>query len=320
MGIADRDYYREPEGWKNPFSSSQVTLCLIFTCILVFFAQVATLPPRFQAGPNPLGLTSMLELSGEAVFRGDVWRVLTYGFIHHPQDIIGLIATTIMLIWFGRTVEEELGSREFFALIFVSIIGGGLAFTLYAAISAAPIGTFRGSVCLITVLMTLFVVRNPYRHVMVFGIVPVPAWLVLVLYVAFSIMNHGQHMLVPALLSAQFFCVVFAYTYERSHVRILNWLPTRERRPKPRPNHPKLRLFQESLEPEPEPATASVSNGNSSSKLSAYVGLDEHFEAKLDEVLEKMNRTGKASLTDSEQQVLLRASEYYKKRRQSNEE
>ena len=43
--------------------------------------------------------------------------------------------------------------------------------------------------------------------------------------------------------------------------------------------------------------------------------VDEQLEAKLDAVLEKVARTGKDSLTDNEKQILMRASEIYKKRR-----
>jgi hypothetical protein len=43
--------------------------------------------------------------------------------------------------------------------------------------------------------------------------------------------------------------------------------------------------------------------------------IDEQLEAKLDAVLEKVARTGKESLSEPERQILLRASEIYKRRR-----
>ena len=42
---------------------------------------------------------------------------------------------------------------------------------------------------------------------------------------------------------------------------------------------------------------------------------DEQLEAKLDAVLAKVARTGQSSLTDAERQVLLQASERYKRKR-----
>ena len=43
--------------------------------------------------------------------------------------------------------------------------------------------------------------------------------------------------------------------------------------------------------------------------------VDEHLEAKVDAVLEKMGRNGKESLTTAERDILLRASEIYRKKR-----
>jgi hypothetical protein len=46
--------------------------------------------------------------------------------------------------------------------------------------------------------------------------------------------------------------------------------------------------------------------------------VDEHLEAKLDQVLEKVQKYGKESLSEAEREILLKASEVYKKRRQSS--
>ena len=43
--------------------------------------------------------------------------------------------------------------------------------------------------------------------------------------------------------------------------------------------------------------------------------VDEHLDAKLDAVLEKLSRHGRESLTESERAILQRASEIYKKKR-----
>ncbi len=43
--------------------------------------------------------------------------------------------------------------------------------------------------------------------------------------------------------------------------------------------------------------------------------VDEHLDAKLDAVLEKLSRHGRESLTDPEREILQRASEIYKKKR-----
>ena len=68
---------------------------------------------------------------------------------------------------------------------------------------------------------------------------------------------------------------------------------------------PQLRVYREEpVYTAPSPATVPPSSD-----------LDEHLEAKLDAVLEKVARYGQGSLTEHERQILMRASEVYKKRR-----
>jgi hypothetical protein len=43
--------------------------------------------------------------------------------------------------------------------------------------------------------------------------------------------------------------------------------------------------------------------------------MDEHLEAKLDVVLEKVKKHGQESLNEDERAILFRASEIYRKRR-----
>ena len=69
-------------------------------------------------------------------------------------------------------------------------------------------------------------------------------------------------------------------------------------------------------EPQPEPAAAASTAGAAGAAgVGGGAPVDEHLEAKLDEVLQKVQRHGKESLTDGEREILLKASEIYKKRR-----
>jgi hypothetical protein len=106
----------------------------------------------------------------------------------------------------------------------------------------------------------------------------------------------------------------FAYLYHTYSWRVLNWLPfggtsSRAARRAPRP---KRRVPQE--KPQPAPAAA-VTTAGAAANGDGGSGVDEHLEAKLDEVLEKVQRFGKESLTEQEREILLKASEIYKKRR-----
>jgi hypothetical protein len=69
-----------------------------------------------------------------------------------------------------------------------------------------------------------------------------------------------------------------------------------------------LKLF----EPEDNKQEAVAVSAKSSPQQSA---ADEHLEAKLDAVLEKIAKKGKESLTEQEQEILVKAAEMYKRRR-----
>src|SRR5262249_46310047 len=106
-------------------------------------------------------------------------------------------------------------------------------------------------------------------------------------------------------LSAPLGGAAFAALYFQMHWRLLSFWP-KFRSWKNQRSRPRLRVFrgdEETREPVP---VATVSSGRD---------VDEQLEAKLDAVLEKVARTGQSSLTDAEKQILLRASEIYKKRR-----
>jgi hypothetical protein len=99
----------------------------------------------------------------------------------------------------------------------------------------------------------------------------------------------------------------FGFAYFKFQWRLLNlwsgfgsWQRRRDR--------PNLRVYRPEHEeeaPMPTPVTVAAPTSD----------LDEHLEAKLDAVLEKVTKFGKDSLTDGERQILMRASEVYKRRR-----
>ena len=94
----------------------------------------------------------------------------------------------------------------------------------------------------------------------------------------------------------------FALAYYKGHWRVVNgvsWLQGLRRQV----TRPRLRVYREGSPEAVAVTTPPVSQA------------DEQLEAKLDAVLEKVARSGQASLTENEKQILFRASEIYKRRR-----
>ena len=72
-------------------------------------------------------------------------------------------------------------------------------------------------------------------------------------------------------------------------------------------SRPRLKLYNPEDDKEEPVGVAATST--------AVAAVNEHLEAKLDAVLEKIAKTGKESLTPKEQEILRQASEMYKRRR-----
>lgn len=315
MGIYDRDYYRRegPSVIDWLFPAGNVCKWLIGINVAVYLVQLFTRPEPnpdlfaqdFLSGQSASGwFTDALLLTPWDVVHGQVWRLLTYAFLHSPDNYWHILINMLFLWWFGSELEQLYGEREFLLFYLVSAVFGGVAYTL--------VEVFRGQghPCLgasgaVTALLVLFSCHFPHRLIYVMWFLPVPVWL-------FAIFNVGQDLfsfasrqptkvaVVVHLGGAA--CALLYYKQARSISSIVNGL-TRWRRGL---SQPRLKLYR----PESEPPREAVPVA-----AGASLPMDEHFEARLDAVLEKIARTGKESLNADEQRILLQASELYKKKR-----
>lgn len=100
------------------------------------------------------GLISRLSFSGEAVWRGELWRVLTYGLVNPPS--LGLAIELLMLVWFGREVERSLGRRDFLRLYAGLYLVRPLLCTALAPVLSANFAGGTGSFAVFIAFATLF--------------------------------------------------------------------------------------------------------------------------------------------------------------------
>lgn len=306
MGIYDREYYRRdgPSFLESFTSQGKVCLRLIVLNALIFGLQIFT---RQQVGPHQWidgPITDALILNVSDVLHGQVWRLLTYAFLHADfwQHIV---FNMLFLYWFGKDMEDIYGSREFLAFYLTAAFLGGVAFVL-----ASVTGVSTGQYCLgasgaVTAVMVLYALHYPRNIIYLFMLLPVPIWL----FVAFQVLQD-TFIFVSGVQSGTAVVVHlagagFGFLYYKYQWRVLNLLPNLRSWQQER-SRPKLRVYRE------EEAVAPVSVAAPSSSAAE---VDEQLEAKLDAVLEKVARFGQSSLTDSERQILFRASEVYKKRR-----
>ena len=321
MGIYDRDYYRnEGPGFLASITEhGKVCKWLILINVILFVFQLLSrhspeidpdtglpIPDLFE-GAVPVGwLTRALWLDVNAVLHhGQIWRLLTYGFVHDEFSIWHIAFNMIFLWWFGSDVEDLYGPREFLAVYLTSILLGGIAFVIGRLLNMPGLYCLGASGGVMTVLV-LSALHYPNRIIMLFFFLPVPIWIFVLFEVAQDLFPLLTGSWTSTAVTVHLAGAAFGYVYYKMEWRMLNFLPNPRawRRQRQRA---KLRIFREEEEPEtpvhsmPVPAAA----GN----------LDEQLEARMDAVLQKVSDHGLESLTQQEREILVRASERMKRKR-----
>jgi membrane associated rhomboid family serine protease len=304
MGIYDRDYYRNDRSSYFGSWSDSAPVCkwLIIINIGMFLLQIIFDPPRAGYGEP---IVKAFILDDQLVLQGQVWRLLTYAFLHDgPWHIF---FNMLFLWWFGHQLETLYGPREFLALYLIAAVVGGIAFFFQAQL-LSPGALCLGASGAVTAVMLLYALNYPDRRIYLFFMIPIPIWLFVGFQIARDLIGFTssiQHRLDPepgqsnVAYSVHLAGAALGFLYFRYHWRFLPFfqnlrLPNWGRRPKLRVYHGQER----------EPVA-----------VAARPTVDEQFEAKLDAVLEKIKLSGQDSLTENEREVLRKASEFYKQRR-----
>ncbi len=315
MGIYDREYYRDTSGgWWNTITY-RGTVTLIATFIVCFFAAVATRDPSGAEGP----FIDAMRFDPRAILGGQVWRVLTSFLVVSSYSLTGLILTGFGLYFFGSEVETVYGTRRFVTFFLTAgLLAGGVKLLLHA-FGVGPEMTTLGPAAPLFATLVLFACHFPHTHIRIFFVLPIPAWILVTVALGlylFALASTGPNQSLAEPLTG----AGFAFVYHRTAGRLLGFadgLFARRRRSAPRlniydePDTPYRPTPSSVREREREREPDAVSAGVPASRS----GVDEHLEAKLDAVLEKVAKHGKGSLTADENDILLRASEAFKKRR-----
>ena len=289
MGIYDREYYRRdsPSFLQLFTGAGQVCKWLILINVIVFVAQLL-LPGEFE---------EVLWLRAPDVLHGQVWRLLTYAFLHYRGNVLHILFNMLFLWWFGHEMEEMYGSREFLLFYLVSALLGGAAYVLWALAGDVP-NPCLGASGAVTAVMVLFAFHFPRRIILLMFILPVPIWLLVVIMVGMDTFVFASGQVTSTAVTVHLAGAAFGFGYYKGNFRLDSLWDTVTRIRLPR-RRPRLRVYRETP----------------SAPVRSHSGEDEQLEARLDAVLDKVAREGQASLTESEKAILVHASEVYRRRR-----
>jgi membrane associated rhomboid family serine protease len=144
----------------------------------ILFANVAVFVVTFIAPDFVIG---MFGLVPAAVVKDlQVWRVVTYLFVHSPGNYTHILFNMLALWMFGVDLEHRWGTRGFVRYYAITGIGAGIATVL---ISLLPFDVTRGIYTVTTIgasgaiygLLLAWAVLFPHRQILFMFIFPLPA-------------------------------------------------------------------------------------------------------------------------------------------------
>ena len=110
------------------------------------------------------------------------WTLVTYMFLHDPSGIWHLAFNMFGLFFFGPRLESRFGSRHFILLYLVSGLAGALA-----SIITAYNTPILGASAAVYGLFLAFARNWPHERIMIWGIIPVEARVLVIIMTVMSI-------------------------------------------------------------------------------------------------------------------------------------
>ncbi len=307
MGIYNREYLRDDYGrpggaWHN----ADVIKWLIIVNVAVFVLQVVwqtDVPFRFELPNGQVvedtirgpAINQWLALDRSAIFQGQIWRLVTYEFLHDDAGVWHLFFNMLFLYLAGRKVEDYYGPREFLLFYLAAGVLSGMFSVVWYETMGHEGWTAIGASGAVAAVMIVYALHWPYDVWRIMFVIPVYAMWIAILFVIFDVYPMlreigGNPTGDGVAHSAHVGGMLFAFLYQRrgwridpfvSRFRLADW--KRRLRPKT-----KLRVYQ------PETPV--------------------DLESRVDELLAKIAEQGEASLTDEERAELVEAGRRYRNR------
>ena len=313
MGLYDREYYRDDQSFSGYWSvGGSVCRQIVVVTGVIYLLQALSASRDLAESP----VTSWLEFTlREAFGKLQVWRLVTYAFVHDENSLWHVVGNMLMLWFFGKDVEEIYGSREFLRFYLTSAVFAVLVQAGVGMVSQQPDLPVVGASGAVLAVMMLYAAHFPRRRVYVFGILPIEVrWLVLicVAYNLLPVLNalatkqSGGSVAYGAHLGG----LAFGWLYHHFELRgrLWGWVDRlldrhawgRRKRQSETLRSGNLKVHRpEEIKYQPDFDTES----------------EEEFKERVDDILRKISAEGESSLTKRERAVLTEAAQRFKRGR-----
>ena len=272
FGVTTSDDYR-PVAWMGRYPVDVTTMLVGLHIALAVIGCIL-----FAAGTSVL---SYLQFDSTAVFyQGQVWRIVTYAFVHSPAGLLWFAVEMYMLFVFGREVERFLGQRAYVVLYLILLIAPSLLLTTWGlwqptALAGSPALHFGIFVAFATI----------YPRVELFLRI-MAKWFALILAAVYTLQLIAYHAWSELAVVWTSIGAAFLFVELRGAGPELAWWSNVKARIGPKP---KIRVLQ---------------------RTHAHRAVEpDDVYASIDPILDKISKSGIGSLTANERRQLNRERE-----------
>lgn len=276
MGLSDRDYAQHNQPGVHLQAPQSLTMQLVLINIGVYVAQV------LLDGPERRVTSTLALYSGWFFEPWNVYRLLTYGFLHDVNSVAHIGLNMLILWMFGSEIEQRYGRREFLYFYLGAIVAAGLIWSL-SELAHGTLATLVGASGGVSAVFALYALTWPNRQVLFMFFIPMPMWIAAAIAIFFDIqgaLSRSGNVAFTAHLAG----AVFGLYYYKFGFSPGRWIADRVNG-MPKMSGPRLKVHR------PDAGFT-----------------DEPAEDAVDEILRKIQREGQESLTRKERQTLERAS------------
>ena len=293
------------DDFKNAFRKQNNGLVQIILINVVVFLLMVT-------------LWGVLKLSGKGVYFQYVeyalylpgglmsfithpWTLFTYFFVHDLGDIFHILFNMLFLYWFGKLIDEYLGSRRLVNLYILGGIAGGISYLVLSYLAPGFSGSYLiGASGAVYAVVVGAATLMPNYTFFLFLLGPVRIKYIAAFYVLSNyislVMGAPNMGGTVAHLGGALMGFFFISQLNRGNdlgrpiTRFTEWVKS---------------LFQG--KPKMKVTYRTTATVNAKTTTPTYSGMPDDDE--IDAILDKINKSGYESLTKEEKQKLFRASQ-----------
>jgi membrane associated rhomboid family serine protease len=225
----------------------------------------------------------------ETFIKGQVWRLLTYMFMHDTVSPLHILFNMLVLWMFGVELENLWGARRFSVFYIVCGIGSGL-FSVISIFTSAVNTPVIGASGAVLGVITAYALFYPQRQILLFFVLPVNIRIFVLGYALYSVygalvphgnISHLTHL--GGIIVALFYVKLYPYIFE---------------------------VFREFLE--------RIKEKNRRKDTERANFYKRFFEQQVDPILDKISREGMQALTKKERDILKKAAQRDRGRLKNN--